>query len=101
MHSIYIPNKTTFTKYYLTQWISKLHGSFKMSNAVPDTFHGFGGNSKHNCSQDRTNFHRSQARQIRVLFNNVTTYNVTHGFFKFSLAIYDFASPFVINEVYF
>ena len=26
----FIPNKTTFTKYCLTQWIWKLHGSFEI-----------------------------------------------------------------------
>ena len=40
-----IQNKATFTKYCLTQWISKLPQSF-------DKFYGFGGHSKCNCLQD-------------------------------------------------
>ena len=30
VHSSFIPNKTTFNKYCLTQWISKLLGSFEI-----------------------------------------------------------------------
>ena len=30
MYRSYIPNQTTFTKYFLTQWISKLPGSFEI-----------------------------------------------------------------------
>ena len=28
--------------------------------AVPGNFHGCGGQSEHNCLQDRANFHKSQ-----------------------------------------
>ena len=30
VYRFFIPNKTIFTKYYLTQWISKLPGSFEI-----------------------------------------------------------------------
>ena len=61
-----VPNKTTFTNDCLTQWISKLPGSFgnSLSEAV---FHGSGGHSKHNCLQDQANFHLSQAWPIVLI----------------------------------
>ena len=30
VYTSYIPNKTTFTEYCITQWISELHGSFEI-----------------------------------------------------------------------
>ena len=47
----FIPNKTTYTKYCLTQWISKLPESFEIhwvSNAVTGQLYGSGGHSKCN-----------------------------------------------------
>ena len=56
-----LPNETTFTKYCLTQWISKLPGSFEIQ-WVKQYLHGkfpkFRRYSKCNCLQDRANFHR-------------------------------------------
>ena len=61
-----LPNKTIFTKYCLTQWVS--NGSLKSTNSlskeVPGKFHWSGRHSKHNCLQDRAKFHRSRTRQI-------------------------------------
>ena len=62
----FIRDKTTFTKYCLPQWISKLPGN-SLSKAVPGEFHGSGRHSKCNCLPDRANFHKSQAWQI-VMF---------------------------------
>ena len=39
-----------------------------LSKAVPGKFHGSDGHSKCSCLQDRTNFHRSQAWQIALIF---------------------------------
>ena len=44
----FIANKNTFTKYRLTQWISKLPGR----KEVPGIFHRFSWLSKHNYLQD-------------------------------------------------
>ena len=53
----FVPNKTTFSKYCLTKWISKLPESFeiqlsKAHEAVPGKFHGSGGHNKCHCLQD-------------------------------------------------
>ena len=65
-----IRNKTTSTKYCLTQWIWKLSRALKsLSKAVYGKFHGFGGQSKRNYLQDRANFHRSWIWQIVPIFN--------------------------------
>ena len=68
----FIPNKTTFTGYSLTQRISKLLGSFNwnpLSKAAPDKFLGSGRRSKHNSLQNQANFHRSWAWQIVIIFD--------------------------------
>ena len=65
----FIRNKTTFTKYCLTQWISKHVLWNPLSKAVPGKSKRSGRHSKHNCLQDQANFHRSWARQIVLIFN--------------------------------
>ena len=61
----FIPNKTVFTMYCLTQWISKLLGSFEIHwvrqylvNVRDLTC------IVSNCLQDQANFHRSRSWQI-------------------------------------
>ena len=73
----FIPNRTTFTMYCLTKWISKLPGSFQIHRvkAVPGKFHGCGRHSKHNCLQERAHFHRFQAWQIVQIFNTIYHFN--------------------------
>ena len=63
-----IPNKTTFTKCCLTQWISKLLGSFEnpLSKTVPDKFQGFVRHSNYSCLQERANW------QIVLNFDTVS-----------------------------
>ena len=71
----FIQNKTTFTKYCLTQWISKLPRSFEihwvrqyLANVM-----GLAGmlNTRFTTQglQDRANFHTSRAWQIILIFN--------------------------------
>ena len=56
-----IPNKTTFTKHILTQWISNPRELWNpLSKAVHGKFHGSGEHKKRNFLQDRANFHRSR-----------------------------------------
>ena len=50
-------------------------GALKTTKAVSGQFHGSGRHSKCNGSQDRANFHRSQAWQIVLIVNTV---NMTH-----------------------
>ena len=50
------------------RWVSQLWNP--LSQPAPDKFHGCGGHSKRNCLQDPANFHRSQAWQIVLIFNN-------------------------------
>ena len=57
-----ISNKTTFIKYCLNQWISKL-----LSKSITGKFLMCGRHSKCNCLQDQANFHRSQASQIVLI----------------------------------
>ena len=67
----FIRNKTIFTMYSLTQWISKPPGSFEIHwvcQYLPK-FHAYSGHGKCNCLQDRPNFHRSRAWQIILTFN--------------------------------
>ena len=63
-------NNTTFTKYCLTQWISKLLRELwnPLSKAVPGQFHGSGRHSKCNCLQD------SQFSQISCRANCTNFY---------------------------
>ena len=67
----FIPNKITFAKYCLAQWISKLPGSFEIHylyKAVPGKFYEFGGHGERNCLRYRANFHSSRAWQIVLSF---------------------------------
>ena len=41
-----------------------------LSKAVSDKFHRSGRYSKYNCLHDRSNFHKSRAWQIVLIFNN-------------------------------
>ena len=56
VYKSFFPNKTTYTKYCLTQWISKL--------SVRGKFLGSGGHSKRNYLQDRANFHRHRHNKL-------------------------------------
>ena len=90
VHRSFLLNKTTFTKYCLTQWSSKLPGSFEIHWAWSNeihwvirqylvNFHRSGRRSKGNCLQDRANFHRSRAWQIVLIFHTVTPkYSAIH-----------------------
>ena len=62
---------TTFTRYCLIQWISKLWNPLRKT--VPSKFHRPRGHSKRNCLHDWTNFHRSRAWQIVLIFNTAMT----------------------------
>ena len=62
----FCPNKTTFTKCCLIQWISKLSG--KRWNPL-SKFHGSGGHSKPNCLQDRTSFSKDTSMANCPSFN--------------------------------
>ena len=62
----FIPNKTTFAKYYLTQWISNLSGSFEIHWVSQYLVNFTGLESKLDCLQNRANFHRSRAWQIAI-----------------------------------
>ena len=59
----FIRSKTTFTKYCLTKWISKLPGPRGVWRLAS------GWHSKRNCLQDRANFHRSRVWQIVLICN--------------------------------
>ena len=76
LYRSFISNKPAFTKFCLTQWISKPPGSFEnpLSKTVPGKIHGSGGHTKCNCLQDWVNFHRSRAWQIVLIFNTWITY---------------------------
>ena len=65
----------TFTKYCLTQWISKPR-SFEIHwvRHYHVNFHGSGGHNKQNRLQNRVNFHRSQAWQIVRIYNTACIY---------------------------
>ena len=65
----FVPNQTTLTKYRLTQLIWN-----PPSKAAPGIYCRSSGHSKHNCLQDRVNFHRSRAWQIVLSFN--TAFNM-------------------------
>ena len=67
----FIPNKTTFTKYCLTQWISKLLRSFEIDwvRLFLVNFIGLVGIVNATCLQDRANFDRSRAWQTVLIFN--------------------------------
>ena len=69
-----IRNKTTFTKYCLIQWISRIPVSFELHWARPGKNHGPGGQGKRNCFKDRANSHRSRAWQIILIFNNAPNF---------------------------
>ena len=64
----FTPNKTTFTKYCLIPWISKLPRSFKIHwvRQYLVNVTGVAG-----MIQDRANFHRSQAWQIVLIFSTL------------------------------
>ena len=68
-----IPYKTTFTKYCLTQWVSKLKVQLYLVNS--GKFHEFGGHRKCNCLQNWANFHRSRAWQTHLFFKTVWYHN--------------------------
>ena len=53
IYNSFIRNKTTFTK-YLRAWY------LPSKEVVPGKFYGSRWYSKHNCLQDRANFHRSR-----------------------------------------
>ena len=68
----FIPNKTTFTKYHLTQWISKLVGSFEIHwvRQYLVNFMGLAGIFREcNCFQAEANFYRYWAWLIVLIFN--------------------------------
>ena len=74
---------TTFTKYCLTQWISKLPGT--LSDTVFGKFHEFDGHSKRSGLQDRATFHKASALQIAIIFNTAVRYNtVQHDATRFN-----------------
>ena len=64
----FILDKTTFTRYCMTQWISKLPGELwnPLSKELPGKFHGSGRHSKCNCLSDRANFHRSPHGKFNI-----------------------------------
>ena len=78
----FIPNKTTYTKDWLTQWIFKVPWELwsPLSMAVPTKFQGSGGHSKRNCLPDRANYYRSWAWQIVLIFNTAHTHTHTHTY---------------------
>ena len=47
-----------------------------LSEAVPGKFHGFGGDGKPNCLQDRANFQRSRAWQV-IFFYTATLFMIS------------------------
>ena len=63
--------KLHLQKYYLTQWISKLPGSFEINwvRQYLVNFNGSSGHSKCKCLQDWANFHRFWTWQIVIIFN--------------------------------
>ena len=63
-------NKATFAKYCLTQWISKLSGSFGIHwvRQYQLNFTGLVGILNISFLPDRANFHRSRALQIILMF---------------------------------
>ena len=71
-----LPNKTTFTKYCLTQWISKLQGSFEIHRVRPYLVNVMGLAGIVNGVQDWANFHRPRAWQIVLIFNTVSVINI-------------------------
>ena len=92
----FIPNKTAFTKYCLTQWISKLPHKLwnSLSKALPDQFHISGGQSKRNCLQDQGNFRRSQASQIVLILNTVMGFR----FSRSKIKAVNISASTVVNE---
>ena len=56
----FIPNKSIFTKHYITQWISQELWN-PLRQAVPSKFHRSGGYNKRNCLPVLANFHGSRA----------------------------------------
>ena len=68
--------KLHFAEYCITQWISKLPGSFEIHwvKQYLVKFHGSGGHSKCKCLHDRANSHRSLAWLIVLIFNTSTIY---------------------------
>ena len=74
VYKSFIPNKTTFTKYCFTQWISKLPRSFEIhwvSQYLIIFTHLVG---IVNATVYWDNFHRSRAWQIVLIFNDVLVY---------------------------
>ena len=63
----FIQNKTTFAKYCLIQWLSKLHRSFE-SHWVRQHL-GMVGIVNAQITVHKTDFHRSRALQIVRIFN--------------------------------
>ena len=49
-----------------------------LSKAVPGKFHRCGGHIKDNCLEDRTNFHRSLAWQIALIFTVLISSAIYH-----------------------
>ena len=72
----FLPNKITFSKYCLTQWISKVPQELwnPLNKTVPGKFHRPGEHSRCNCLQDRAIFYRSRAWEIVLIFNTVYVY---------------------------
>ena len=71
----FIQNKPTFTKYCLTQWVSKHRELWNpLSKAVPGKFHGPSGHNKRNCLQDRANIHRPLVWHIVLIFYTAVVY---------------------------
>ena len=68
----FITNKTTFTKYFLTEWIPKFPGSFEI-RWVRQYLVNFTGlaDIANKIVQDRANFHRSRVWQIVLIFHTV------------------------------
>ena len=70
LYRSFIPNKPTFIKPCLAQWMSKLCNP--LNKVVPGQFHGSGGYSKRNCLQNQANSHKAWAWQIILILMTVT-----------------------------
>ena len=66
----FIPNKITFTKYCLTQWISKLPGSFEIKAVLGKHFAGLAGIVNATVYKTEPIF----TGQIMLIFNTVYIY---------------------------
>ena len=73
-NSLFQINKLHVPSTVLLSWFQSYLGALNpLSKAVSGEFYGSGGHSKNNYLQDWTNFHRSRAWQIFLIFNIVKT----------------------------